>query len=189
MKRFASPFDNVPKRDKPARITSLEQIPRGQDAIMRMGASVIDLIPVRERSTYAYLRGASLGAAVYNLAVNGMLNTAKNAHQPHMHFANGPEAYTYANNVAESIAYGEGFNDIQFPASMQESLALMSSQELTRKTSGIIFALDKRYNDYILDESTRGAKEGVVWSGAVTLDMIDTRSRDALECIVSDLEL
>ena len=52
---------------------------------------------------------------------------------------------------------------------------------------GIIFGLDPRYNDYVLSPSTRGAREGVVWQGAVTLDMIDRHSREALEAILAPL--
>lgn len=187
MVQSTSPFDKLPRRPEPARITSFEQIPQSPDALKWLGASVVDLIPKKERRKYSFLRGASLGAAAYNIVEHGMLNTARDIQQPHMHFADGPQAYVYADRVARSIAYGEGFNNIQFPASMQAELGRIAGTDLSGNTPGIIFALDHDYNEYILGSSTRGAQEGVVWDGAVTLDMIDKYSREALEAITDGL--
>ena len=116
-----------------------------------------------------------------------MLNTARDLNQPHMHFAEGPEAYAYADRTAQSIAYGEGFNEIQFPPHMREHLSAITGICTPDTLPGIVFALDKPFNDYVLDPSTKGAREGVVWHGAVTLDMIDRHSRAALEAILDNV--
>ena len=187
MKRYASPFDSTPARHSPKRITSLEHIPNNVHDLSAIGSAVIDLVPPSERKKYAYFRGASLGAAVYNLLEHSMLNTARDLNQPHMHFADGPEAYVYADRTARSIAHGEGFNEIQFPLYMREHLRAATDIRTPDTLPGIVFALDKPFNDYVLDPSTRGAREGVVWHGAVTLDMIDRHSRVALEAILDNV--
>lgn len=99
MKRFSSPFDNLPAIPEPLRISHLEQVPTDARCLSTIGAAVIDLIPQNERRDHAYLRGASLGAAIYNLLQNGYLNTATRPDEPRMHFADGPSAYSYANST------------------------------------------------------------------------------------------
>ncbi len=66
---------------------------------------------------------------------------------------------------------------------MRTEHAQIAGHDLTGNTPGVIFALNNDNDDFFLDQSTRGAQEGVVWDGAVTLDMIDRHSREALEAI------
>ncbi|MEO5949236.1 MAG: hypothetical protein ABIP74_02445 [Candidatus Saccharimonas sp.] len=185
MKRFASPFDSLPARAHTRRITSHDDIPQSLADIDSLGTSVVDLIPPSERSRHAYLRGASLGAVAYNLLHYDMLNTAQDIDNPNMHFADGPERYAYADSVARSIAQGEGYADIQYLPEMRRFLADTSGTPADT-TPGIVFGLHPDFNDYALRNSDRGAGEGVIWDGAVTLDMIDRHSREALEKLLSD---
>lgn len=67
---------------------------------------------------------------------------------------------------------------------MREELAVMTYIDGNAALPGIVFGLDPSYNDHVLLPSERGAREGVVWHGAVTLDMIDRRSREAFEAII-----
>lgn len=187
MKSFSSPFDSLPARPEPKRIEHLDQLHARPNMIATLGSSVVDMIPRAERKKYNYLRGASLGAAIFNLLEHDMLNTVSNLDNPAMHFAEGSDAYIYADRVARSVAHGEGFNDTQFPIYMRETLASQLGIAVDQPLPGIIFGLDPRYNDYVLSPSTRGAREGVVWQGAVTLDMIDRHSREALEAILAPL--
>lgn len=182
-RKYSSPFDTMPRRPEPRRITSLEQIKPGLDGIYDMGAAVIDLIPASERQRYNYFRGASLGSAVTNLLNHGMLNTAHDYASPRMHFASGVDAYPYASAISRSIARGEGYTDIQFPMAMRNELSMLARRLPSDETPGIIFGLHPDLNDLLLRESDRGNREGVVWDGAVTLDMIDRHTKEALERI------
>lgn len=157
----------------------------GEVAQVAHGAKpvVINMIPRAERGKYNYWRGASVGAAVYNLMQHDMLNTASSSEEPRMHFAEGPAGYNYARVVADSIAKGEGYKDIQYPAAMRQQLGGLAIAD-----AGLLFALSPEYNDFYLRESDRGAREGVIWDGAVTLDMIDTKSRAALEAILNEIQ-
>lgn len=185
-KRYASPFDTLPSQSAPERITDLDATPSSlTDALTSSSQTVIDLIPRSERDQYAYFRGASLGAVAYNLFNYNMLNTARDITDPHMHFATGRDAYAYADRVARSIAQGEGFTDIQLLPDMRTFLTEQVGQPV-HNTPGIIFALHPDFNDYLLRPSDRGAREGVIWDGAVTLDMIDKHSRSALKKILDE---
>ena len=148
------------------------------------GPVVVNMIPPNERNRHNYWRGASIGAAVYNLLQHDMLNTVSDDEDPQMHFAPGPAGYNYARVVADSIAKGEGYKDVQYPLAMRKELG-----GLAIANAGILLALSPEYNDFYLRESDRGAGEGVVWDGIVTLDMIDDKSRAALESIVDQHNL
>lgn len=187
MKIVGSPFDSLQIQTTPQRIERLAQIPRGPDALARMGGCVIDLIPRSERLSHNYLRGASLGAVVHNLLEDGCLNTVANGEDPQIHFAEGPSAYGYADHIARSIARGEGYNDIQFPMDMRQSLAERMGTDPNAPLPAIILGLRPEFNEYVLLPSTRGAQEGVVWDGIVTLDMIDRHSRTAIKKILAPL--
>ena len=185
-KRYASPFDSLPPQRAPERITSIDTIPASlAEAIGVSSPTVIDLVPVQERKHHAYFRGASLGAVAYNLFTHNMLNTARDIRDPHMHFATGHDAHSYADRVARSIAQDEGYADIQLRPEMRTFLAEQTGQR-TQHIPGIVFALHPDFNDYVLRPSDRGAEEGVVWDGAVTLDMIDEHTREALERMLLD---
>ena len=186
MKRFPSPFDTV-SRTQPPRVTSAEHMPQGMRGIYKLGASVIDLVPPQERRLHHYWRGASLGAIAYNLMRYDRLNTAHDLSSPRMHFANGPGAYSYADQVARSIALGEGYSEIQFPHVMREDVAQVAGARAADQTPGVVFALHPDFNDYVLRPSDQGACEGVIWDGAVTLDMIDEHTRLALEQMLTDI--
>ena len=178
----------MPARPELLRVVSLDAIPRTPTATIDLAPPyVLDLIPKAERKSHKFIRGASLGAAVYNLIEHDYLNTARDPNSPHMHFADGPTAYQYADIVARSIARGEGFNDIQFPRAMRQELGRIAGYSILSQSPGIIFALHPDYNDLLLEPSTKGAGEGVVYDGAVTLDMIDEHSREALKAIYGNL--
>lgn len=144
---------------------------------------VINMVPPAERKGHAYWRGASVGAVIYNLTQHDRLNTVTGGEDPQMHFAEGLSGYNYARVVADSIAKGEGYKDIQYPQAMRHALGGLAIAD-----AGLLFALSPEYNDFYLRESDRGAREGVVWDGEVTLDMIDARTRAALETILNDIQ-
>lgn len=163
------------------RITNIDAAPTSlADALSSPNPTVIDLIPTHERAEHTYIRGASLGAIAYNLFTHDMLNTARDVTDPHMHFAAGRDAYSYADRVARSIARGEGYTDIQLRPEMRTFLTEHVGHPVPH-IPGIVFALHPDFNDYLLRPSDRGAQEGVIWDGAVTLDMIDEHTRAALE--------
>ncbi len=177
MKRLdTSPFASL-GQPKVERIISPEFI--GNKSVHELGGVVIDLIPENERGKYRYWRGASLGAAAYNLTENGFLNTASDPTNAAMHFATGPLGYAYADGIARSIVQREGYYNTQYPLDMRREIAHRDGYLPTDPTPGIVFALHPDYNDIYLRPSDRGAREGVVWDGAVTLDMIDEHTRDA----------
>lgn len=150
-----------------------------------LGACVVDLVPPVERRKHLYWRGASLGATAYNLLNHNYLNTPIDPDNPRMHFASGPGGHSYADQVARSVALREGYYDLQYPTSVREFMETREGVSPDTASPAIIFPLDPHYNDYYLRESDRGACEGVVWDGAVTLDMIDRRSRAFFENLIS----